>query len=169
MITIAGQLTADDYVAANRLHMQKRGWKRLAWILVWSFLALGALASGLIAIQDPRTGLPTFSILVVVALLNVFVRMVYLPRRARRVFSQQRNLHATFECRVTEAGLDSTNANTTTHLPWTYIIRWKEGPALFVLYQSDLVFNLVPKRLFAHAADVDAFRALVRRHVGAAA
>ncbi|HEX9347446.1 MAG TPA: YcxB family protein, partial [Gemmatimonadales bacterium] len=94
------------------------------------------------------------------------VRLSYLPRRVRRVYSQQRNLQLPFESVCTESGIESSNANSTNRLPWNHLIRWKEGPALFVVYQSDLIFNIVPKRCFAEPDQVDAFRSLLTERLG---
>jgi len=92
MITAAGQFTADDYVAANKLHMQQRGWKRVAWIVFWVVLGVGALLSADVAVQDPDAGLTPLLLILLVAALQLFLRIVYVPRRARRLYRQQRNL-----------------------------------------------------------------------------
>ena len=169
MITLTGQLAPDDYLAATNLHMRKRGWKRLAWILVWSVLGVAAFMFGLIALREPSSGLPNLSVILLIFIAYLFVRTVYLPRRVRRIFSQQKNLQLPFESTVTDSGIDSTNANGKTHLPWSHVIRWKEGATVFIVYQSDLMFCIVPKRLFTHPEHLDAFRALLTEQVGAAA
>jgi len=168
-ITYAGQLTADDYIAANKLHMQKRGWKRVAWMAIWFVLGLGAVLSADIAVQDPSAGLPPLLIILSIVGLQLFLRIIYLPRRARHIFSQQRSLQLPFESVVTDTGLESTNANGKTQLPWGHLIRWKEGDTLFVVYQSDLVFNMVPKRCFARPDHVAEFRAIVTERLGPSA
>lgn len=166
MIKFGGQLTADDYVAANKLHMQKRGWRRVMWIVFWVLLGVGALLSADIAIQDPKAGLPPLLLILLIAAVQLFVRLFYFPSRVRRVYSQQRNLQLPFESVCTDSGIESSNANSTNRLPWNHLIRWKEGPALFVVYQSDLIFNIVPKRCFAEPEQVDAFRSLLIERLG---
>src|SRR6266849_9781150 len=79
MITAAGQFTADDYVAANKLHMQQRGWKRVAWIVFWVVLGVGALLSADVAVQDPDAGLTPLLLIFLVVALQLFVRIVYVP------------------------------------------------------------------------------------------
>jgi hypothetical protein len=166
MIKFAGQLTADDCIAANKLHMQKRGWKRVAWIVFWVFMGVGTLLAADITVQDPSTGLPYLLLFLFIAALQLFLRLIYLPRRVRRVYAQQRNLQLAFETVCTESGIESTNANSSTRLPWNHLIRWKEGATLFVVYQSDLMFNIVPKRCFAQPEQVDAFRSLLTERLG---
>jgi hypothetical protein len=166
MITFGGQLTADDYVAANKLHMQKRGWKRVLWIVFWVLLGVGALLAADITVQDPKAGLTPLLLILFIAAVQLFVRLFYLPRRVRHVYSQQRNLQLPFESVCTESGIECTNANTSSRLPWNHLIRWKEGATLFVVYQSDLMFNIVPKRCFAQPEQVDAFRGLLTERLG---
>lgn len=166
MIKFGGELTADDYVAANNLHLRKRGWKRIAWIVFWVLLGVGALLSADIAIQEPDVGLPPLLLILFIAALQLFVRLFYVPRRVRRVYSQQRNLQLPFESVCTDTGIESSNATSTSRLPWSHLVRWKEGPTLFVVYQSDLLFNIVPKRCFSEPEQVDAFRGLLTERLG---
>ncbi len=166
MITAAGQFTADDYVAANKLHMQQRGWKRVAWIVFWVVLGVGALLSADVAVQDPDAGLTPLLLILLVAALQLFLRIVYVPRRARRLYRQQRNLQLPFESVCTDSGIEWTNPNGRTQLPWSHVIRWKEGDTLFVLYQSALMFNMVPKRCFAQPEQVEAFRSFLTERLG---
>lgn len=136
------------------------------WVVFWVLLGVGALLSADIAVQDPKAGLPPLLLILFIAVVQLFVRLLYLPRRVRRVYSQQRSLQLPFEGVCTESGIESTNANTTSRLPWSHLIRWKEGPTLFVVYQSDLMFNIVPKRCFAQPEQVDEFRALLTERLG---
>ncbi len=166
MIKFAGQLSVDDCVAANKLHMQKRGWKRVAWIAFWVVLGVAVLLFADISIRDPQTGLPPLLLFLFLAAVQLFVRLIYLPQRVRRVYSQQRNLQLAFESACTDTGIESTTANSTTRLPWNHLVRWREGATEFVLYQSDLMFNIVPKRCFAQPEEVDGFRGLLTERLG---
>ena len=166
MIKFGGQLTPDDYVTATKLQMRKRGWKRVAWILYWVLLGVGGLLSADIAVQDPHTGLPPLLIILFVAAAQLLLRLVYVPGRLRRIYSQQRNLQLPFESVCTDAGIESTSAGGRKQLPWTHLIRWQEGATLFVVYQSDQKSNIVPKRCFAQPEEVDAFRGLLTERLG---
>ena len=46
-------------------------------------------------------------------------------------------------------------------MPWSDLTKWREGEGLFLLYGSDLIFYVLPKRAFQDAAAVDAFRDLL--------
>jgi hypothetical protein len=49
---------------------------------------------------------------------------------------------------------------------WQAFEGFRETPNLFVLYTSPLAFLIVPKRAFADAAQMDAFRGLALNRVG---
>jgi YcxB-like protein len=166
MIPYTGQLTADDYLAANRLHMQKRGWRRVVSVVFWVLLGVGALLSADVAIQDPASGLPPLLLILLIAIVQLVVRLIYLPRRVRRVYSQQRNLQLPFESAVSDAGIEWQNANGKVQIPWSHLIRWKESAAMFVVYQSDIVFNMIPKRCLAQPEDVEALRNTLTERLG---
>jgi len=45
---------------------------------------------------------------------------------------------------------------------WRAFIRCIETPHLFLLYHSPQLFNLVPKRAFANAEQLEEFRSLLK-------
>jgi len=51
--------------------------------------------------------------------------------------------------------------------PWSDFLKWKEGKTLFVVYISDNMFQLVPKRFFSLPEDVTSFRNLLNAKVAA--
>jgi hypothetical protein len=127
MISFGGQVTADEYVAAHQLHRQQRGWKRVGWVVVRVLLGVGGLLSADIAVQNPKVGLTPLLLILPIAAVQLVVRLVYLPRRVRSVYSQQRNLQLPFESVCTDTGIESSNANSINRLPWSELIRWKES------------------------------------------
>jgi hypothetical protein len=48
---------------------------------------------------------------------------------------------------------------------WEAFTHVRETPHLFLLFTAARTFHFVPKRAFASAAELDAFRDLLRRHV----
>src|SRR2546428_7228240 len=135
-------------------------------MVFWVVLGVGTFPPAGGATAAPDTGLPPLLLFLLVASLQLFLRIVYVPRRTRRLYSQERNLQLPFESVCTERGIEWTNPNGRTQLPWSHVIRWKEGDTLSVLSQSDLVFNMVPKRCFAQPEQVEAFRSLLTERLG---
>ena len=147
MITIRGQLTEQDYLQAQQLHMQLTGWARLlpyATILLW---IVGFIFAGLKAIQ----GTPSFFLALVPATLFILITPLtnrsVLPRQIKRLFQQNKEVSAPMEMEFSEEGMKFTNSFGHNARPWSYFVKWKEGEQGFLLYHADQVFNLIPKRL----------------------
>jgi hypothetical protein len=169
---IAGRLAADDYLAANVLHRRKRGWRRSVRSFTWIGLALVAV------VLIPTYGQPGYSSLPLVLIVAILVtlpiavgleRWVLLPRKCRKIYTQHKALQSEFRTYFDEEGVHGTTDFSSVHHPWSDFIRWKEGRDLFVLYQSDLVMNVVPKRFFEGAEEIAEFRELLQCRLGSAA
>ncbi|WP_394408140.1 YcxB family protein [Roseateles sp. BYS78W] len=91
---------------------------------------------------------------------------LYLPWKVRRLYAQQRSLHQPFSVEIETAGLQFRTENGSGLLPWGNLYRWRESGKVFVLYQSDLLFSLIPKRCFESGAAQDEFRTTLARQVG---
>lgn len=50
--------------------------------------------------------------------------------------------------------------------PWSDYLRWKEGGKCFLLYMSDNLFQIVPKRFFHSDSDIDTFREMLTMRIG---
>lgn len=53
-------------------------------------------------------------------------------------------------------------------VPWSYFIKWKEGKKTFVLYHSDIMFRIIPKRCFVSPSEMTQFRELLQWKLGPA-
>ena len=87
--------------------------------------------------------LPT-ALIVTVMLYRLFI----LPRRIKRLFAQQRELAAPFELEVSEEGFKFTTDFGERSRPWKKVLNWQEGSDLLVLYHSDEMLTVLPKRIF---------------------
>lgn len=153
-------LTADDYAAANRLHLTRAFYRnkllRLAAIMgllyaALIFFILGQWTWLYAAIAAGSGAVAAAIIMLCIAATN----HILIPRRARRVYAQQKSLHDEFEFSWDEAGFDlSTHSARSRHL-WADFRHWAEGPDGFILYQSDALFNMLPKRAFSEEALAD--------------
>ena len=162
MITIRGSITAADYAEALQLQARPRR----------AFLFLGALLICLFiwgfCVTSREAWLSTGSWMwpaiyawgVVSAPFGYFFA---LPYRARKIYRQQRSLQEPFESQVDETGLHSKTERSTGFADWSYFKKWAEGRNVFLLYQSDVIMNIIPKRLFVEPQGVDEFRLLVAR------
>jgi hypothetical protein len=163
-----GQLQVGDYLAAQRVHRHKRGLKRALGFafMIW-YVAL-IVASAIATAGDSRWGI-TLSILVAVGLVYLVQRFLLLPRRSRRIFGQQRNLQVPFRIEFSDVGVAARSETTISNHPWDHYLKWKEDPEYFLLYHSDVMFLILPKRFLDGSRASDELRELMVRKLGHAA
>ena len=94
----------------------------------------------------------------------ICVRYLYLPRKHRRVFRQQTSLHLPFRFSWSAEEILSENERGSSNTKWSEIIKWKENNRLFLLYISDVMFLIIPKRAFADQGELSRFRQALDRH-----
>ena len=80
-----------------------------------------------------------------------------IPVMARRIYKQQRALHDEITVGWDAAGLHTRTGMGDARLPWAAYHRWREDTAVILRYQSDLLFQFIPKRVVT-AAQVGALR-----------
>jgi len=137
---------ADDYVSASLLHAR---WSIRRWLVV---LGIGAGAAVAIWMLFPdRAAVVAGGVLggVIGAVAWYATAMlVYLPWKSRRMFRQQKSLHASYEVEWDDAGLTVRGEHLLSTTPWDAYIKRKENARVLMLYQSDLLFQMLPKRCF---------------------
>ena len=89
----------------------------------------------------------------------------YLRGAPRRSWDAQPQLRLPQCLEQTDRGLRFVDEQSTVDYAWSAFPRYAEGRNLFILLVSQVGFHMVPKRAFADAAQLDAFRALLARHV----
>lgn len=90
---------------------------------------------------------------------------VLIPYRSRRSYRQRKDFQREITFSASDAGLSVQNENAQGTKPWSDYLKWKEGKQTFLLYLSDSMFQLVPKRFFATEAELAQFRALLENNV----
>jgi hypothetical protein len=68
-----------------------------------------------------------------------------------------------------ETGIVADNEFGHATVPWSDYVKWKENDHLFLLYVSDPVFHIVPKRYFGGADDVEKLRQILKAQIGSSA
>ena len=76
------------------------------------------------------------------------IRRLWLPRSARRLFSQQKNLQRPIGFTWDRQGLGWISENGSGRIPWDDFIKWRQNERVVLLYHSDLLFQMLPKRAF---------------------
>jgi hypothetical protein len=161
------QLNEEDYVSANRMHSARTP---LIALVVAAIFIFGAPAipnpdisfsfSRLIASEaEPAL------IFVALVVFMLGVRFIYLPMRCRRIFRQQKALHAPYELTWNDEGIETVSASWSAKTPWDDLLKWRKNERMFVLYSSSVAFKMVPKRCFESEAELADFASYLPRKI----
>ncbi|HEY8699113.1 MAG TPA: YcxB family protein [Rhizomicrobium sp.] len=162
--TINVQLTPEDYLMANRLH--SRWVKQVAIFLVGAVVicAIPYFNNGIVYF-DSDVLLPVAIYIGFVTLVFAGSRYFYLPRRTRRLYWQQKSMQRPFAMSWDEGFVSLQSEEYSARSPWSDYSKWREGEQIFMLYLSDIMFRIVPKRAFQDANEIPEFRDLLRRKI----
>jgi hypothetical protein len=162
---ISYHITREDYIDAQKLHRSKSPSTFVrAIVLAGKLLAgLGFLTLLILAavVRDPKVWsnlLPLAVLLVAWAL----VMLVWVPFNWRRSYAKDRRMQHEFTANVSEDGIHLQSSDFDANLKWALYLRFLESDRIFLLYQTNRMFNLFPKSAFA-PGEIDDFRQLVRR------
>jgi hypothetical protein len=161
------QLTPDDYLSATLMNTH---WWRTFLIVVIGGTAVvigpklnhaGELSSAALEVSLMSTIPYTAAATLIVLIARFFLA----PRRARRYFAQNKSLLLPRTITWNEDELAADIPESVLRTPWSVFTTWRENRDLFTLYVTDGKFHILPKRAFASAADVIAFRQLIQRKI----
>ncbi len=162
---LKGQLQWTDHLNAQLLHMQPAG--RFGRIIPYIALVVtglclvGGVILSVVSDEFPiELMIPGFIGVAVFA----FYRYVLLPWRVKKIFFQQKEFGLPFEMEITDTGLIASNEIGNSNRPWTNFTKWKENKDLFLLYHSDVMFSMIPKRLLTDPEQVITLRTLLERN-----
>lgn len=159
---IKGQLQWTDYLKSQLLHLQPSGWVR---IVVYAF-------RGVLGLRPHRR--PVFCCYWPVPHrtddTRDYICGIYhiLPIRSAsktgsaHIFSAK-GIKCPFELEIADSGLNISNEFGYSNRPWGNFIKWKENRDILLLYHSDVLYSILPKRLFADPQQVDTIRAHLQR------
>lgn len=156
---ITGTITFEDFVAAQRLHRRRP--VRLQMILC-SVLAL--LGAGLLMLGHRYPGVVLLGIGGGGWAGEAVMSFVYLPWKYRRLYRQQASLRAAYTYAWDADNLRVSSAAGQAARPWKHYLRMREDERMFLLYHSDMMFEMLPKSWFRDSELVDAFHRQVTRH-----
>ena len=158
-------LSAEDFVAMQRaVYLRQLRTRRFVVRLVLAAAAVWLAGAGVFHLlgepQAEAFRLGLFILLGGAVGVTILIGGTYLliPRRARRLFAQQRMLHYPMEVAWDAQGIGWRTPHGETRIPWSDYLAWQRTPTLFLLYASDLLLYTVPVRALdeAGAADIAA-------------
>jgi hypothetical protein len=154
------QLEPSDYLAATVLHTPRT--LIIIPALGLFFVCLGAFDFAMYFRTGDQSGITGLLIGGFLLATSCYARYVALPRRTRRLFRQQKALQRPYEMVWDADEIRRTSETGNTRIPWSDILKWREGNRMFLLYLSDVTFYIIPKRAFANETAIDEFRKLLR-------
>ena len=156
-MSIKGELQWTDYLQAQLLHMKSGKLTSIFLYGILSLLILGFLGIALLSIF----GLIQFEVLLPPLIfigLFLLYRYILLPRQVKKIFFQQKELSSPFELEITDEGLKASNEFGNSIRPWDHFTKWKENRELFLLYHSDLMYSIVPKRFLSDTHQIETIK-----------
>jgi lysophospholipase L1-like esterase len=164
-MNISYRITREDFVDAQKLHRSKgpstfvRAIRLAGQVLVGSaFLILIVLAA---VVRDAKL-LSNFAPLIILLVAGTLVMLVWVPFNWRRSYAKDRRLQHEFTADISEDGIHLQSVDFDANLKWALYLRFLESDRIFLLYQTQRMFNLFPKAAVA-PGEIDEFRRLVRR------
>jgi hypothetical protein len=146
MVNLNGKFELADLKAAQDLHARPGRWAR--WGL---FLVLGAL--GLLLILGIIFGLMgsiSWSTIIYPIFLLGFLALFWFvlrPYQITRSYKQHKELSSPFEMELSDEGYSIKNSYGSGKIPWKDFAKWKADKKIILLYRTDNMFNMVPRRL----------------------
>jgi hypothetical protein len=159
-IRLSAQLTPEDYFQAQRLH------QGLRILLILGACMLIALLVVTIRAHDPYWWQITIVIWVGWFLLFKFMQPRSLARRCRKTFAQQKALQVPYQMELTDNEYRAQSELGNSHIPWSSFYKWKANSLLVLVYQSDRIFHMFPRRFFASDDDYQDFQNVLLRKIG---
>lgn len=155
-MTIGGQMSESDCVAAQYLHFRPRA---PLTILALAFIAVSIAVAWLAQ-----------SLLLILGLVFLlgFIGF-YIPFNAKRNFRLYKALREPTKVEVREQGIFFRRSNGEALIPWTEIIKWKKNNNLVILYPSKSIFHLLPAHYFDSEQAFADFKTRLEMHLGKSA
>ncbi|UJW84030.1 YcxB family protein [Devosia sp. SL43] len=148
------RLTAEDMAGAALLFTRVSYSRPRVW-MIFGLLWL-AFVAFLIAFAD---GLSNIALTLGLACLPFIVMLgltpLMTPITARRNFARQRSLQGDLTLSWSEAGLRTVSEYGTFEIPWSHFNRRAENGNLFLLFESDRLYRLIPKRVLTTEQQAD--------------
>jgi len=154
-VKINGQITLHDYLMAHWLHAGRSYVVAVAAIVTFSFLTYAFWLHSLLVLFI-SVGAALFFTLTV-------------PLRLRRNFARYKALSVPYEIEITPEVLRHTSTIGSGEQRWEVFTKWKQSKDLILLYQSSMLFNVIPKHYFSSEQQISEFISFLEAQLGKAA
>lgn len=155
---ITGSISVSDYLNAQRLHRGKS--VHLIYAVSGIDVAVGG-ALYFLCQQDLGliVGCAGFGAII----CELVVSALYLPWKVRRIYRQQKDFAYPFTYTWDSEFLEGKGICGQSKRQWSNYVKCKENEKLFLLYHSDVLFEMLPKAWFQDQTKIAEFRRLAHR------
>lgn len=158
-------LTADDYVAANKLFILKYATSRLplvCWLMFVALLLGPLFVPALRLLNAPYAAI--FYICVTFVIAIPFYKYFFgAAAYARKAYKAQKTLQHPMTVAWSDDGFRSTAQQGDWNIPWGDYLKWTDNSKMILLYQGPNLFNMLPKRVLTPAQIYDLRQMLVAK------
>jgi hypothetical protein len=165
MITLQGKFKPEDYIKALYLHLRPKPWFKYIVIALLSLCLVVFVASA----SSPDSLINAFSIFVpilIFGLFYIFILFVIMPWNVRRIFSQQKTLHSEHTTVISPETIESTSEHGSMKMRLSDFHKYKVGKDMILVYQSQVLFHMFPRRFFASEEDFQTFISYLEANIG---
>lgn len=148
-----GVIRESDYVRSQYLHIRPRPVFAVIGALILTLFAWALIVS------------PSWVMSGVAAYLVLWL-LVFIPWRAKKSYRQYKALSEPVSVEVRDDGLFFKRENGEGLVPWSHIVKWRQGKKLLLLYPTSNIFHLVPSHFFQSHEAFMAFTEIVKGKVG---
>ncbi len=153
MISIQGKYELKDLTAAQALHTRFGLLGRVVIVITMALFIL-PIAWELLHPVFGKVNWPLVISPVIFLVLLALVWFGFQPYQVRHIYRQQKELSAPFEMELNDTGYALRNEYGSGLIPWKDFIKYKEDKKVILLYRTDVMFNLVPKRMLQDESQV---------------
>jgi len=158
---ISGQLTEEDFLAAQRLYRQRCARRAISILLL-----VAAAGVVLLLATGQRVGIGLLCIAVGGLLGETIQSRLLLPRQSRRLFRQCVAYRQPFQYSWDEDCLSVICESGHARRRWSDYVRYRENDRVFLLYHADNLFEMLPKAWFSGAGQMAELRRLAAKAGG---
>jgi len=154
----------EDLRAAYSLHMKQQGFKRIGYFLLFA-LAIGIAMAAFDGFEHGPRALGLIAGMtiwggVVALIMTILVPIWWVPRLAKKIYRQQKDLRLETTTWWDDEKLYSSSEQGHSNLTFADMVKWRADDNIVLLYRSDQLFNFLPARIFKDPAHQDG---LIRR------
>ncbi len=154
------QLTFEEYLEAQRAYAKT---SRFTYYSAWILGCLGIIVGtiGIIVLPGMKAGYGAV-LLGVFLVLSVTILHRY---TIARFWKREPNISNPLMVDITEDDLHIISPHEEGRVKWSAFSRFLETKSLFMLFRQRNTFNVIPKRIFRDANEIENFRNMLRRKI----